>query len=418
MSLVSYNGINLPYPFTTKFSQDPIYDEVGGVDWCATRYDIQVQCVINLEYLNSMSNLFGTVTSGNAASVMNRIRTYLLQPRNTLAFYCNGVNLIPAKAGVPGTVDVRNGPQPKTCGIVNLSNDTFILNYHIIAHYWENYSTPDSVTNNRPSNPVMYNRWTETVEIDNCLYTTRTRSGKYIIRSDNVEGKIADELRLNMAVVGVPNGFLRQSSQYTQSPDGLGIQYRVVDKETYKMPPEQAYEAQGQQILIGTKPGAAVNYSECRLRLKGCKSNKFSPQNKLVEAAILIVAEKLDLVGSSVLQYGSVATSMYDNVVEVYMKALCNSGIFTYSGLNLAESLVANLCITPGSEGIGKTPVYLPRGTASLLLQAASYYDPNLRGNKLGAGEVALAGNNQVPNSTNSQMILGEEIGRAGLFPE
>jgi hypothetical protein len=81
------------------------------------------------------------------------------------------------------------------------------------------------------------------VQIDKFMASTRTRSGTFIIRSDNAERITADQIRTQMAVLGVPNGFQRESATYTQSTDGLSIKYDIVDKEYFKAPPQDAFEA-------------------------------------------------------------------------------------------------------------------------------------------------------------------------------
>ena len=197
MSIVTYNGITLPYPLTTRFEQNPLRDDKGDVDWCGTEFSIQVQCIINKAYLSTIDSTL-TAAYTNPAQVMNYIRSKLLQPRKELSFTFNGTEMIPARIkGNKGTVDIKNGPKPQFCIINQFTDDTFLATYSIKATYWENYKYSDDygVTVNQAGNNVMYNRWSETVEIDECNYSTRTRSGKYIIRTDNVDGEVADEMR-------------------------------------------------------------------------------------------------------------------------------------------------------------------------------------------------------------------------------
>lgn len=416
MSLVTYNGISLPYPLTTSFSQDTVYDDEGNVDWCGTKYSIVVQCIINLQYLEAMAAEFGSVTTGNASTVMNLIRIKLEEPRKTLSFKNGGVDLIPPKAGVTGTVDIRNGPQPLYCRIVEMNSETFLMNYAIEAVYWEKYPHETNRTTNQQASPVMYNRWSETIEIDEMLMSRRTREGKYIIRSDNAQGLTADEVRRSMAVLAVPTGFVRKVSRYTITPDGLGIRYQIVDEEVYKLPPQPAYKASGHYVIASPKPGGVICYGEVRLRLEGAKSKSLSPQSKLVTVAVALAAGKLGINGASQLQSVSITTDLFQNIVEVHMRALMNAQQARYEGVTLAKAFANNLTFTPGSDNKsqkGTGPTYLPRGTASLLLQAAAYYDPNVSA-KLGRGTVAiLEDNNPIPILA-SQMVPGLIPGQAG----
>src|SRR5690606_15107838 len=110
----------------------------------------------------------------------------------------------------------------------------------------------------------------EIIEIDDRNYSRRTREGKYRIRSDNFQGQIADQFRRDLAVVSIPNGFLRKSAKYTQTPDGLGLEYHIVDEEVYKPPPAPAFKAQGSYTEEVTR-GGVNRYCEVNVRLEGDK---------------------------------------------------------------------------------------------------------------------------------------------------
>lgn len=422
MSLIKYNDINLSYPLTTKFIQEAVDDEVGHVDWILTKFDIQAQYLINAEYIDVIAPQYANFNPTNAAAVMKQIRTDLLERRRLLSFIINGVQQIPARAGVVGLTDAKNGPTPISCEILQMTAETFLLNYHIVAHYWENYGVNKNTTRNNPSNPVLFNRWSETQELDGCQFSKRTREGTYMIRSDNVEGVTADVLRSKMAVVGVPDGFLRENSSYTISPDGLAIKYKVTDKEVFKMPPAQALEAEGEYRETATMNGA-VRYGEVRIKLKGSKN---SSQAALVETAVAIAALKLDIngarrtagtgVGFSIVDFATIRVGMYENWVEFHIRAMMTGGKSRLDGVVGfcgPEGFSAAMVNTPGSSGFLPKPVYYDRGTAPLLLKAAAYYDPNLIDNSLNKGGPFTANNPITPANTN-QMNKGKEPGTTG----
>lgn len=416
MSLVIYNDIALPYPLTTRFVQEPVYDEESGTDWYCTKFTIQVQCVLNIEYLEAISEQFAGITDGNASSVMNLIRVKLEEPRKLLSFSNNGVELIPAQAGTVSTVDARNGPRPISCQIMEMNAETFLLTYIIEAHYWEKYNGTNRTTN-LPGSPVLYNRWSETVEIDEYLMSRRTREGKYVIRSDNSRGVTADEMRRDMAVLGCPAGFRRTLSRYTIDPSGLGIRYTIQDTEQYKMPPQYAYKAVGQYTLTTPKPGGTLCYGEVRLQLWGAKSSALSPQTKLLAVAIALCVNKLGINGASQLQSASVTVDMFENIVTVNMRALCNAAQATYQGLALSQAFLQNLCYTPGVDNDSTSAqqqriVYLPRGSAGLLLQAAAHYDPNLNNARLVAGVTSTSQDNFAVAANVNQLNTGVETGQ------
>lgn len=415
MSVIAYNGITLPYGNLTRFEQTAVRDELGDTDWCMTKFDIQAICLINVNYLSLLAPDLAA-TNANPATIAGVIRARLLEHKKQLSVTFNGVELIPSRAFVPGFVDAKNGPKPQSCTLTNLTNTTFILNYHIIAHYWER---PDvvpgrtPVLTNQPANNVLYNRWTETVDMDNCQITTRTRDGKFVIRSDNVDGIIADEARTQMAVVGVPSGFLRQSSKYTVSPDGLAIAYNVVDKEQFRMPPTPAFEADGDyEEVIGTM--GALRYGRVTIHLKG---DKATPQFQLMNAAVTVAVTYLAQRGAAlpgnwiIIESASLKFKFYKtnevtfkmNVMQATPSKASRPGttpqfpnpIFPF--LNITTSIPDS---PPDSDYM---PNYKLRGNNDILLQAARYYDPNFRDNVL------------VPATGN--MSRGNDIGTEGKNP-
>ncbi len=335
------------------------------------------------------------------------VRSRLLQQRKPLQYTFNGFDLIPrAQQTTVGTVDAKNGPQPQSCNIIYLTNNTFLVRYHIIAHYWENNDvTPDPgdedtpLVVNQPGNNVLTNRWSETCDIDNANFMTRTREGKYIIRSDNTSGVIADMIRSAMCQLQCPAGFLRINSHYKVSPDGLAMEYRITDKEQFKMPPSPAYEAQGEYLETTTMNGA-YRVGLCRVRLKGDRNTL---QVQLVNTAIQVVATKLAVrgvqvgggvnprVGFTCCLESSCRIDMYQNIVEVSAKgiiAVDTAFLGLRAGRNQAlAGFVGMDTRTPGSDFINYQPAYPVYGIGQkelgYLIKAAAYWDPSLRGNNI-----------------------------------
>ena len=438
MSVFTYNGITLPYANVTRFEQSALYDEVGQTDHFLTKFEIQLNAVINADYMALLSPALigpaGNAITDNAADIMNVIRAELMEPRRRLSYRFNETELIPLidtnDPGGRGTVDSANGPMPQSCLITQLTTKTFLVSYHIIAHYWENntslgFARPYVINNT--GNNVLFNRWSESVEIDNCNYTTRTREGKYRIRSDNRDGIIADQMRSRMAVVGVPVGFNRASSKYTVSPDGLSIAYTVVDKEVFKNPPLPAFEAKGEYWETATRFDAK-RYADVRVELKGSKT---VDQAELLETAVFVCAAKLDINGAplgggegpqpegrqpAILESAEVRVNMYENIVSCHMRALLNVQTNRKGGAAFLKSAIA---FTPFSDpqGTAPEPDYFDRGTANLLLQAAKYYDPSLRNTQLGAGTLQ-AGEQLATGDDNSQLDAGLLVGQAGVRRE
>lgn len=445
MSVVYYTGrgdptVVLPDAWVTSFRQEGVYDNVGGVDFILQKFDIVIQSVVN----NNFKDLLGkAITATNApvgvdmtnpANLMKYVRLLLLKPRKKLSIKINGVELIPIQADnfddsiniegtnatVPGTVDAKNGPVPKYCEITDMGNETFLITWAITAHYWEENTLNgvDFAPVNRV-NPVLFNRWTETIDMDSCCYTIRTREGVFSIRSDNFRGQVPDNFRLQMAVLAVPHGFLRQSSQYVQSPDGLTLKYRIVDKEVFRMPPGSSFEAEGQYIEATPRLGA-IRKATCRVLLRGAKptnatvSETAATQAGLLRLALRVVVNHLQSNGFfftnvqlgilgrnnrplAILEYGTIRCDLYKNEVEVDYTASLPA--------RRTDASVTMMAAAPvGSLNPQIPPSYPIRGSTGLLLQAAAYFDPNIAINQL--------------NRDTGQMTQGLVPGEAGRTRE
>ena len=424
MSIVTYNGVQLPYPVTSSFQQEAVFDETG-TDHLYNRFDLTVQSLVNPAYLSQLApDLLNNVNLGMAPAptveIMNAIRVRLLTPRRLLSVKVKDTELIPSQTmvnpTVPGAVDAKNGPLPQSCNIQQLTNTTFLITFRITAHYVETQRTQASTNGqvvfdtSESTNAVISNRWTESVELDSSLYSKRTRNGKFVIRSDNVQGQIADELRSAMAVVGVPDGFVRVVSNYNQSPDGLSISYTIVDKEVYRLPPRPAFEASGSYTESATFKGP-LRTAEMSLKLRG---HKFVSQDRLVEAAVGIASAKLANLGTGVAINGvsrvrlpesmTLTLGLFDNTVEVRLRALLKP--FNQNRFGRVWGIdYRNLTEMPGDLG---QPTYFDRGTASVLLQAAAYWDPTLA-NRLNRA----VGQNQEGTPPG----LGAYLGGGGMTP-
>lgn len=458
LSSMVYNGVHLPYVWTKQFLQENVREE-SGTDRCYTKFDIQVQFLLNTNYMNVIDqDLEGNPKMRSSAAVMNAVRDRLLTDRKAFSFVFNQTELIPQPRG-PGTVDAKNGPQPQYCNPVQLNNTTFLVDYRIIAHYWEGTNAPLDSTGGvvtEPGNNVIYNRWSETVEIDECQYSRRTRDGQYAIRSDNPDGIIADQARAQMAIVGVPDGFVRESSRYTVSKDGLAISYTVVDKEVYRMPPNPAYKAKVTYRENTTRQGGK-RYVSCRVSLEGSKAVN---QGRLVETAISVACSKVfvralafrGVQPNTIIEEAALEFEGLENKVEFYIRVMvantkdrvagvqnpapeqpvlnAGGGGFNLlpakaqAAINAAKAIAvqagaANVgqaengapvnfinaffdvdTTSPGSSAAEPFINYPIGGTAALALQAAAYYDPTLR--------------NTLVDPLSNQMTAGLQVGEAG----
>jgi hypothetical protein len=421
MSVFTYNSVTLPYCYTTQLSQEAVGDE-SDTDFTYTKFTIGLEAIISASYLAVIYQSLvqnGVPVTSNPADIMNVVRSLLLQRRKPLSFKVNGVEQIPQiVSGNKGAVDARNGPIPRECRILQLNSTTFIISYRIEAHYWENFTIGNGspvVRANNAGNPVISNRWEEQVSIDNCNRTTRTRRGKYVIRSDNVQGFLADQIRSGMAVLGIPSGFLRKQANYTIDPTGLGIQYEIVDEEQFKMPPRPAFEADGR--YVETVSNMTYRTGMVMVHLK---ADNRTNQVDIAKTAIIVGCQRLRNGGAigpgvgtkiSMILEASIDIPMYRNEATFKCVVLFSP---TDVGFNNIKAFTQVSTLTPQSDLVSYTPAYLDRGSASFLLQAANYYDPSIPSNALAPGVKQPINQNSLTTSSKYQLIAGVGVGAAG----
>lgn len=438
MSVVTYGSVTFPNAIITSFSQDPVYDDKGQTDWCMTKFDVTVQAVINTAYLSALAPDMAIeleTQAPTATEIMKAIRTRLMRPRQRFSIKFNEVELMPSlQEGNVGTVDAKNGPLPQSCSIMEANNVTLLITFRIVAHYWEANDvdverfTSDVVQNKRASK-VLFNRWSESVDIDELGMSRRTREGKFAIRSDNRGGQIVEAFRIQLAPVSVPNGFIRETSHYAVTPDGLAMEYRVTDREVFKKPPKPAWKAEGEYIESGPVRNNPFRFGEVRVKLWGPKSSTVSlfDQMDLVEKAIQVATAKIAVQGGTLAGTGGatglpalpeacvIQVGMWENWVE------CRLRVILKNKLRLGENRarvrgIAGLALTrwtftPFSDSAENDAYQIPyqlRGSAGLVLRAAAYFDPNLQESNLVTGNFPLS----------DQMSAGLQPGEAGFREE
>lgn len=447
MSLLTYNTVSLPYGLTTEFRQEAVYDETE-TDRLYTRFDITVRGVIHASYLPWLApDLTGQLT--NPGDVLEVIRSRLLAHRKPLKFEVNGVNLIPEiQSGNIGAVDAKNGPIPRRCVILDMGEESFLFDYALTTHHVDNPSVDtgrDPVAKQEKGNPIVSNRWTETVEVDLCNYSRRTREGKFVLRSDNYDDRIADEYRNQFAVCSIPPGFRRETARYNVAADGLSLSYTLVDHEQFKMPPSEvvgspggggivygAFDADGDYLETCVGAGGAIRIGEARCSLKGSKT---TDQSRLIDLAVGTCAKVISTRGNEfqgrqlrtpgvappnrsydyILKYAHVRRSLYRNEVEAVVRAQFTAVPERFYG---TAGFYGMSTFTPYSDGVRRTPPHSDRGTAFLLLQAAAYYDPTLQTagqTELANGPLGSPANDVTPvGGQKVQTRTGVEPGRGG----
>lgn len=367
MSVFSYNSVSLPYALHLQFQQKPLFDP-SNTDKYATEFDITVQGVVNPEFNN-----FIGVSGASSGAIMKEMRARWMTPRKKLSITVGDTELIPASLREDGR-DAINGPHPQEFSVQMMTNTTFLVTYRIKAAYCEDETGATS------GNDVVYNRWDESVDIDEHIFTTRTRTGEFRIRADNSGRFVPDDYRKEMAFLALPQGWRRMSSRYQVSTDGLILRYTTVDKEIFKQPPKPAYTAEGEYYESSSNIGALM-HGFARVRLRGSKE---TVQHEMLGTAISVAHSKLIVAGAQLLngriaklEHSKIYTNLYENEVAVEAGALMKRKKDRFKGG--VQSYLKSITTTPLTDNYNlPNPDYKLRGTGKTLLQAASYYDPSL----------------------------------------
>lgn len=427
--IIQYNGIVLPYAATTRFDKTAVPDP-SNTDLILQRYDIDVVVTLNYRYMAAILQdelAADDLPNTTAAACAVRIADQLMERRKILGVTFNGFDMIPGGMSASREVDSANGPIPQYCRYTDMGNETFLFQYGIVAHYYE-ITDPETLENLPGRTPVVYNRWKETVTLDDTDAAVRVREGSFRIRSDPSTPVTPDMLRSQMAVLSIPTGFLRTASRYSLSEDGLTLSYSITDKESFKNPPSPAFRARGYYRETALGVGGVVKYGECRTQLWGASTN--GSQVNLLETAIAVCVGKLDIVGAplgaavtktgTILLHAITEVNHYENQVDVLIKVQIPIGTKRFGGRDLKlAGLTDKQTQVPLSEALPglslkgpSTPTYRNYGQAGILLQAAAYFDPaagnaalvagqQFVGNVLGAGRLNTTipiGNTKVTN--------------------
>jgi hypothetical protein len=298
-TVFSYNGISIPYPKTNDISDESVYD---SSDYLYTKWTFRVGGVI---FSNSPASSGGEQPPATLA----RIEHYLEQPRKRLTYVINGTTVldVAGDASVTGTGDCQNGPFPEVLSVVRVDGGAAI---------WVEFKVT--------TQQYLSNRWKETVNIDDECRTTRNRAGRIILRSDF--NAAPDSFR-GLCTPPIPTGFIRESSQYEITEDGLRIQYQFVDKEVYTLPSRGTFKSAA--TYKETCTNGATRHAEVNASVTGdFRSNR----KQLLAIAISIAMQRLDRSGIARSQNGRwLATgvfqeNLYEPKVEVSIRAMLKPG--------------------------------------------------------------------------------------------
>ncbi len=284
-SILQYNGIQLPYVRTEKFSQEVIYSP-DGVDSIYTKLSIGVSCVLNSCLLNG-TEVTDWIRNARPALLTRGAQLFFTMDGEYLYNSTCDTNPINVSGGSStevvaspnynwsGTVwgttayaDAKLGPKPIRFDTRQINGGTWLCYFEI-----ETYIPfcEGAVSN------FLSNRWEVTVDVDEEYFITRTINGilvingQYALAVNNGIDIAINEIGLNdsshsLIIPPCPNRWKRDNIKIVRSSDGLTINYTIVDKQLYVAMPNPATKIDAQYTeTSGSKDFALLNMQICEI---------------------------------------------------------------------------------------------------------------------------------------------------------
>lgn len=306
---IYYNGISLSNVSTKRFEESVVYDDTG-TDVSHHRFIVRVVGYC-FQHTSGVTPTMGVGTNSLARTAVqseNALRSMLMEPRRDFIMNVNGQPILSATANngkiAPPWGDVNNGPKPAFCNV------TLIAGAKLIRVEWEVEICLVECDNNQNNTGVLYNRWSMQDTFDEDFYTTRTLNGRMRV----LPGLGPHNFR-NFVIPALQAGFQRNSISLTATPDGLTLEYTVIDVEKYAAPPFPATSWECTHS-ISTADGVGV-VVELNIRLTGSKN---VPKRDLLQAAAMVCYSRCDFGNKARVVEGiSAIDHVHTNTVEMRM---------------------------------------------------------------------------------------------------
>lgn len=403
MSEVSYGGVSLTLVKTNGISQEPVYSD-DGTEYLYTRFGIDVSCVHSFD-----------IEGVNPAALDALLRQTLLKPRLPFVMTVDGNELI--SVGAP---DIAGGPYPRDLHIKQITgNNIMMVNFRIDCH------RQDCI---QELQEVVSNRYEISHEYDQNAYCTRRVSGQ-LVANGILVGRTIDRSAVRAFVVpALPHGWVRESMSFMPRSDGLRLNYQIVDKEVYRVPPTRAGDpdrvgATKAQASFTLRSGhwGVTSFADISVVLEGSKA---TPKHIITKQAFAIALSRTRLqvppgqqaedFGPDILEQVSVTEELFENKVslnltvrkvkemKVGFAGMMDIGRFCLSTVPDTETNQALIPGVLGTAGIAaltaawKEPCGsgLPNEAAGIggsAIQGSLTNDPNVSVLPSTAGEVADA---------------------------
>jgi len=314
---VIYNGVILENVLTRTFDQDAVYDS-SNTD--LMHHDFTIAFVGHVHGVSSTLDPptyvslsgFGATHPVELEKLLQRL---LLEPRKKFQYFIGDRVLLEALPAPPRGAedsdgfDVNNGPKPQHVNI------TQVVGEKILRVEFEIKLSLVMCGSNKNKTGVLSNRWGIEESIDSAHYTRRIVRGRLRLGTANLN----PHAFRGWVIPDLPMGFRREEVHVVSTPDGLNLDYFIVDRQIVAAPPWPATDWNCTHA-ISTNDGLSV-VSQIDVWLQGPPEVN---RKALIALAVRIMDSKLnvlDKLDNATFQIidAAIVDHLHENVVEARM---------------------------------------------------------------------------------------------------
>jgi hypothetical protein len=284
--------VHLKNVLTRNWEFKAEYDEDGtliGYRWKAEFETLAVE-MDSEEELNL--GIQQPATLGDPNVRYNKVKRYLMTPRQRLQVYLKGELLIDIRQQVEQVgseppfvqnqrepngfmgheLDIEHGPRPTRFDISHVTGNS------VLRVVWAVESFLQACDTKMP--PIVASRWAVSEHMNEDFFITRRFNG--YLRKSNWQSPSANYREWMFP--GLETGFRRTSVEYDEHDDGLGIDWRIIDKQVHVAAPWPMTRLEGTQT---ESTGNGIQW-HTELRLRGYGSPEATKRDMMQQMARIV----------------------------------------------------------------------------------------------------------------------------------
>jgi len=319
-TIIRYDGISI-YDVLTESIEQSVEMDKSGANPLYRRTTITVTGIVYLLANTSTSTdpLGITISGGLSSNIDNIIKT-LSRPQQTFYYFIDGTavwTVFGKGSASRGTAlnDIKNGPITHAKLLHIVGNKSARIEFSVT--FWTKACGDNSQRNN--TDIVSLKFW-QMEDINENWFATRTYRGHLVVSRPDIGVHSFQGWVLPPLI----RGFMRNSMNFSESPDGLTLDFTIVDRQVYAYPPFPAVSWRGQHSVIFPTEGANKAESEYRLSVNG---PPYIAKEELFKVCYNILVAKLylnDVIneGGDLIQYIRFDEDITTNSISAHAKVM------------------------------------------------------------------------------------------------